>query len=159
MPVGRLLRLLLLSGGLSWFTSPFAADVRLEGNAAAAADIWSSFQRWIAAYDRADLDQSMSIFDPGVVFIYQGSRNQTYEDLRKGYEQDFRSRLPGTRWVPIVDEVYAEGTLGFVRATWELRVAPGGGPSQVKERNRSLDILRLSQGQWRIIRSINFPEK
>jgi uncharacterized protein (TIGR02246 family) len=146
---------------LAWLTpASFAADVRLEGDAAAAGAVWSVFQRWLQAYDRADLEQTMEIFDPGVVFIYQGSRNQSYSDLRKGYEQDFRTRAAGTAWVPLVDEVYADGNLGFVRATWELRVpAPGGAPPQVKERNRSVDILRLSNGRWRIIRSFNFPDK
>jgi uncharacterized protein (TIGR02246 family) len=133
--------------------------VRLDGNAAAAAAVWSTFQRWLHAYDQADIEQTMAIFDPSVVFIYQGSRNQSYSDLRKGYEQDFRTSAAGTAWLPLIDEVYADGNLGFVRATWELRVSTAGGAPQVKERNRSLDILRLSEGRWRLIRSFNFPEK
>ena len=136
-----------------------AEDVRLDGNATAAAGVWSTFQGWLQAYDRGDIEQTMAIFDSSVVFIYQGSRNQSYSDLCKGYEQDFRSRAAGTAWVPRVDEVYADGNLAFVRATWELRVPTPGGVPQVKERNRSLDILRLSEGRWRIIRSFNFPEK
>ncbi len=136
-----------------------AEDVHLEGNAAAATAVWSAFQHWLQAYDRADLEQTMAIFDPNVVFVFQGSKDQSYGDLRKGYEQDFRSRAAGTAWVPHVDEVHADGNLAFVRATWELRVpAPGGAP-RVTERNRSLDILRQSDGRWRIIRSFNFPEK
>ena len=136
-----------------------AEDMRLDGDATAAAAVWSTFQRWLQAYDRAELEQTMAIFDPNVVFIFQGSKDQSYGDLRKGYEQDFRSRAAGTAWVPHVDEVYAAGNLAFVRATWELRIpAPSGAP-RVKERNRSLDILRQSDGRWRIIRSFNFPEK
>jgi uncharacterized protein (TIGR02246 family) len=135
-----------------------AEDLRLAGDTAAGA-VWSTFQRWLQAYDRADIDQTMAIFDPNVVFIFQGSRDQSYADLRNAYEQDFRSRTPGTAWVPLVDEVYADGNVGFVRATWELRIPTPGGAPRVKERNRSLDILRRSDGRWRIIRSFNFPEK
>lgn len=152
--------LVLCFVSLTWLSPASAADVRLGGDVTAAGAVWSTFQRWLRAYDQADLDQTMAIFDPGVVFIFQGSRDQSYADLRKGYEQDFRPRADGTTWVPLVDEVYAEGSLAFVRATWELRVAvASGAASRVKERNRSLDILRLSGGQWHIIRSFNFPEK
>jgi uncharacterized protein (TIGR02246 family) len=136
------------------------ADVRFEGDAAAARAVWSTFERWLLAYDQGDLDQTMAIFDPGVVFIFQGERDQSYADLRKGYEQDFRSRAAGTSWVPLVDEVYADGNVAFVRATWELRVTEKGSSApQVKMRNRSVDILRQANGQWRIIRSFNFQEK
>ena len=155
-----LVSLVAALASLAWVgpASP-AENVRLDGNVTAARGVWSTFQRWLQAYDRADLEQTMAIFDPDVVFIFQGSKDQSYADLRKGYEQDFRSRAPGTAWVPQVDEVYADGNLAFVRATWELRIpAPGGAP-QMKERNRSLDILRQSDGHWRIIRSFNFPEK
>ena len=142
------------------YLDTMAADVRLEGNKAAAAAAWSTFERWLQAYDKADLEKTMETFDPGVVFTFQGGKDQSYADLRKGYEQDFRTRTPGGTWVPLVDEVYADGNLAFVRSTWEFRVpmADGGG-SQVKERNRSVDILRLADKKWRIIRSFNFPEK
>ena len=147
------LSLAFLLVALGW-ASPALAEVRLEGDSAAAKAVWSTFERWADAYDKADLEATMAIFDPGVVFIFQGGRDQSFADLRRGYEQDFRAREPGTSWVPLVDEVYADGNLAFVRATWELHVA-----GTVKERNRSVDILRLSQGQWRIIRSFSFPEK
>ncbi|HLX25299.1 MAG TPA: substrate-binding domain-containing protein [Usitatibacter sp.] len=133
---------------------PAHGEIRFEGDPAAAKAVWATFQRWVQAYDKADLEGTMSIFDAGVVFTFQGGPDQSYADLRKGYEQDFRSRPPGTSWVPLVDEVHADGNLAFVRATWELRVA-----GVAKEHNRSVDILRLSQGQWRIIRSFTFPEK
>jgi len=144
----------LLVASIAWLLCAQAADVRLAGDEAAARQVWSAFQRWLVAYDKGDLEGTMAIFDPGVVFTFQGGRDQSLADLRAGYEQDFRTRPPGASWVPVVDEVYADGNLAFVRATWRLHV--GGA---VKESNRSVDILRLSQGQWRIIRSFTFPEK
>jgi molybdate transport system substrate-binding protein len=148
----RLAALLILTV-LAW-SSPARADVRFEGDTAAGKAVWSAFERWLLAYHKADIDGTMAIFDPGVVLIFQGGPDQSYADLRKGYEQDFRNRPPGTAWVPKVEEVYADGNLAFVRSTWNLYVA-----GELKEHNRSVDILRLSQGQWRIIRSFNFPEK
>ena len=136
-----------------------ADEPRFEGDPAAARAVWSTFQRWQGAYEKADLDGAMAIFDPGVVFIFQGGPDQGYEDLRKGYVQDFRSRAPGSSWVALVDEVYSDGKLAFMRATWELHVKDKDGATRVAERNRSVDILRLDDGKWHIIRSFNFPEK
>jgi uncharacterized protein (TIGR02246 family) len=136
-----------------------AAEVRLTGDAKAAGEVWASFRSWTEAYDKGDLTQIMAIFDRGVVFAFQGGKDQSYEDLRHGYEDDLKSRLPGTTWVPSVEEVYADENLAFVRAIWELHVTNATAQVQVKARNRSLDVLRKVDGQWRIFRSINYPEK
>ena len=55
-------------------------------NVTAAGAVWSTFRRWLQAYDRADLDQTMAIFDPNVAFSFQGSTDQSYADLPKGHE-------------------------------------------------------------------------
>jgi uncharacterized protein (TIGR02246 family) len=127
------------------------ADVRLE--------LLSVFQSWTVAYDEGDLDGTMRIFAPQVLFAFQGGKDQTYDDLRQGYIQDFATRTPGTTWVPKIEEVYVEGSVGFVRSIWELKVKSETGETQTKARNRSVDILSKSSGTWRIIRSFNYPEK
>ena len=136
-----------------------AAAVHLAGDTAAAAEVWSAFQAWLRAYEAGDLPQIMAIFDRGVVFAFQGSADQSYDDLQRSYEDDLKTRKPGTRWLPLVDEVYADAGLAFVRATWELHVADGAAQDVVKASNRSLDVLRKDRGSWRIIRSINYPQK
>ena len=132
-------------------------------NASAAADtrseLLSAFQSWIAAYDKGDLDGTMRIFAPEVLFAFQGGKDQTYDDLRQGYVQDFATRKPGTTWVPHIEEVYVEGSIGFVRSIWELQVKSETGEMKMKARNRSVDILSKSSGTWRIIRSFNYPDK
>jgi hypothetical protein len=40
--------------------------------------------------------------------------DQHYKDLENSYAQDFRSRAPGTKWVPNLQEIYADGGLAFV---------------------------------------------
>ena len=119
----------------------------------------SALQSWTAAYDKGDLDGTMRIFAPEVLFAFQGAKDQTYDDLRQGYVQDFATRTPGTTWVPHIEEVYVEGSVGFVRSIWELKVKSQTGETQTKARNRSVDILSKSSGTWRIIRSFNYPEK
>jgi ketosteroid isomerase-like protein len=55
--------------------------------------------------------------------------------------------------------VYVEGTVAIVRSVWELKVKSGSAETEVKARNRSVDILSKGSGSWRIIRSFNYPEK
>lgn len=135
-----------------------AAPPGLTGNAAAA-EVRSTFETWLHAYEVGDLDRIMAIFDTGVIFEFQGGKDQSWEDLRQGYVSDLKARAPGTKWVPTLEEIHSDGTLAFVRSIWELRVSSNDGPDQTKARNRSMDVFRKAHGHWYIIRSINYPEK
>jgi uncharacterized protein (TIGR02246 family) len=151
----------ILAGLLIAVTSlnAYAKDPELRGDRARSADVWSAFTRWTQAYDKGDMQGIMAIFDADVVFMFQGAQDQSYAELRAGYEADLKSRSPGASWVPLVDEVYADGNLAFVRAVWELHVASPDGKFEVKERNRSMDFLRNRDGRWQLYRSINYPLK
>ena len=139
--------------------APAAGEVRFTGDAAKAKAVWKAFEDWLAAYAKGDLPAVMAIFDPNVRFSYQGVKDQGYADLERSYTRDFRTRQPGSEWIPDVEEVFADGRVAFVRAVWELRVAGVGGRKEVKGRNRSMDLLRSGQdGKWRIFRSMNYPE-
>ena len=149
--------------GAMRFPALFVSLMLLAASASAAAgaetQLRSVFDAWIAAYEKGDLDATMRIFAPGVVFQFQGGKDQSYDDLKRGYVQDFATRSPGTVWVPHIEEVHVEGSMGFVRSIWELKVKSASGEMQTKARNRSVDILSKESGAWRIIRSFNYPEK
>ena len=134
------------------------ATTPLNGDAASAAEVQGTFERWLGAYEKGDLDSTMRIFDPEVIFAFQGGPDQNYAQLRKGYVEDFAARAPGTVWAPKIEEIYADGKLAFVRSRWELRVTTGGN-TVVKERNRSIDVLRRTADGWKIIRSLNYPDR
>jgi len=136
-----------------------AGEPAFHGDAGDAHKVWNTFEAWLGAYEKGDLKSTMAIFDREVIFAFQGAKDQGYAELERGYQTDFASRAPGTVWVPVIDEVYADGSLAFVRSIWELRVKSANGGVEVKERNRSIDVLRRSAEGWKIIRSLNYPEK
>ena len=152
-------RILPFLASILSYSSGFAGTPQMTGDAANGTQVLHVFEQWTSAYEKGDLNGSVSIFAPNVVFAFQGSKDQDYEALRKGYVQDFATRAPGTVWVPRIEEVYVEGTIAIVRSVWELKVQSGSGETQVKARNRSVDILSKGSGSWRIIRSFNYPEK
>jgi ketosteroid isomerase-like protein len=151
----RTVAALLLCGAASLA----AAEPAFHGDAADARKVWNTFEGWLGAYENGDLKSTMSIFDKDVIFAFQGAKDQGYAELERGYQADFASRAPGTVWVPVIDEVYADGGLAFVRSFWELRVKSANGGVEVKERNRSIDVLRRSAEGWKIVRSLNYPEQ
>ena len=137
----------------------YAAGPRLEGDPRQAAAVWNTFQDWLQAYSSGDVAGIMAIFDREVVFSFQGSADQSYAELQRGYEADLKARSAGTAWVPLVQQVYADGNLAFVRAAWELRITGASGTVDVKARNQSLDVLRKVGGHWKILRSMNYPDR
>ena len=151
-------RVMVLAAGLLGSSLSASSDVPMAGDVAKAKVVWAQFEAWLDAYAKGDLDQVMSIFAKDVQFSFRGAPDQSYDQLRAGYIEDFKSRKPGAQWTPRVEEVYADGNLAFVRATWELVVTSTDGKHEVKERNRALDILRAQDGRWVIFRSMNYPE-
>src|SRR4029450_13820132 len=152
-------RSLALLASVLIYSAALTSAAQVVGDTVAGAQVLRVFEHWTIAYEKCDLDGTMSIFAPRAVFAFQGSKDQTYEDLRKGYVQDFATRQPGTAWVARLEEVYVEGSVAIVRSVWELKVKSGSGETQVKARNRSVDVLSKGSGSWRIIRSFNYPEK
>ena len=155
------LRIALVAALVSLAASVHADSVvPLAGDTARAREVWSQFEKWMQAYESADLEGVMAIFDPAVTFSFQGQPDVAYAALRQSYVDDFKTRVAGSAWVPQFEEVYASGDLAFARSHWEFRVPDAQGKPQVKARNRSVDILRRdAKGKWSIFRSLNYPEK
>jgi ketosteroid isomerase-like protein len=151
----RLLAAATLSAALLAPLAPSrAADAPLTGDMAAAAQVWSTFEHWLKAYEAGDLDGIMAIFDRDVIFEFQGGPDANADMLRRDYADDLKARAAGTRWVPRVEEVHADGNTAFVRSIWELHVG-----DRVTQRNRSMDVFQRRDGHWTILRSINYPAK
>ena len=151
----RLLAAATLSAALlAPLTPARAADAPLTGDTVEAAQVWATFERWLKAYEAGDLEGIMAIFDRDVIFEFQGGPDANADMLRRDYADDLKSRAPGTRWVPRVEEVHADGNTAFVRSMWELHVG-----DKVTQRNRSMDVFQRRDGHWNILRSINYPAK
>jgi ketosteroid isomerase-like protein len=139
-------------------SNAFADTPKFSGDKARAAELWKQFEHWLVAYEKADLDGVMEIFAKDAIFSFQGAPDAGYDDLEAAYVADFASRKPGSKWVPIAEEVYAEGTMAIVRSRWEMQMPDGKGGITTKERNRGLDVFKWTKDGWRLIRSLNYQE-
>jgi ketosteroid isomerase-like protein len=153
-----LARAILLVVLCAFASNSFADTPKFSGDKVRAAALWKQFEEWLVAYEKADLDRVMSIFDKDAVFSFQGAPDAGYDELEAAYVADFASRKPGSKWVPIAEEVYAEGTMAIVRSRWELQMPDGKGGILTQERNRGLDVFKWTKDGWRLIRSLNYQE-
>jgi ketosteroid isomerase-like protein len=119
-----------------------------------APEIKAVYDHWLAAYRAHDLDGTMAIFDPGVVFQFQGAPDASWADLKTSYVQEFASHGSGV-WSPEFRSIEISGDLAAAFSEW--RLADGG---TVKAHNNSLDLFRRDAAcHWHIVRSLNYPLK
>jgi ketosteroid isomerase-like protein len=134
-------------------------EPRLIGDKHKAAEVWSSVKKWTSSYSRRDLKAVMEVFDRDEVFSFAGAPDSSYAQLEAGYRAEFAQPRPIGDWIPLLDEVYAEGKTAYVRGIAELHVKAPDGTVKVADRNRCIDIYRLHDDrQWRIFRTMCYPD-
>jgi ketosteroid isomerase-like protein len=122
------------------------------------AEIQAMYSRFSSAFAARDINSLMSVFDRTVILSYQDSPDMNYAELKAGFENDFRVDPPGTRWEGVAEECRVEGNMAVVIGHWENQVTKKDSV-EVRQRIRSVDILRRKDGKWKIVRTINYPEQ
>ncbi len=152
-------RLVTILVALSSITALSSAQIfPLRGDRTKARQVQAVFAQWSKAYEARDLNGTMSIFDPGVAFVFQGDQERSWTELEAGYRSDFAKGQKG-RWIQALQEIYADGNLAIVSSVWSYELTVDG-KTKTLARNRSMDVLRLgADKKWRIFRSMNYPEK
>jgi len=129
--------------------------------AADLAAVRQQWSEWTEAYASRNLARTMEIFDPEVIFSFQGSADQNFADLERGYKEEFSQPESKLEWVPQFEEFECSGDLGFVRSTWVLRRTDPAGKVEELDKNRGVDLFRRQNrsGKWKIFRSLNYSVK
>jgi steroid delta-isomerase len=120
------------------------------------ADLRAVFSAWVAAYDARDFEGAMAIFDPSVVFQFQGAPDQTYGDLERGYRADVAQAQATRHGRPSFESVFVSGDLADMFSTWRLAVTANG-RTRVAQTNHGVDVLkRGADCRWRIVHWLNY---
>jgi len=119
-----------------------------------APEIKAVYDHWLAAYRAHDLDGTMAIFAPDVVFQFQGAPDAGWSDLKASYAQEFAGHASGA-WSPEFRSIEVSDDLAAAFSEWKL-VQDGA----VKAHNNSIDLFRRDAVcHWHIVRSLNYPLK
>lgn len=95
--------------------------MRLGGEIREARAVLDADERWLAAFNRADVTTLLAIYAPDVVVMPPDRPDlQGHEAVSGWLSELFRDNT--ARQALIHDEVYAEGSLAFLRGRFELEV-------------------------------------
>jgi len=120
-------------------------------------EIQKLYSQFSTAFAKRDINSIMAVFDKSVTLSYQGAGDADFEQIKAGFEYDFKNDPPGTTWSGFPGESHQDGNLAIVIAHWEYYVLSNG-KKQRQHRIRSVDVLKRSNGQWKIVRTVNYPE-
>ena len=120
--------------------------------------IQSLYSQFTAGFAKRAINLVMSVFDKSATLSYQDAADSNFGQIKAGFEYDFRNDPPGTTWAGFPEESHQEGNLAVVIAHWEF-YALNDGKKVRQQRIRSIDVLRRTNGKWKIVRTINYPER
>jgi steroid delta-isomerase len=134
--------------------APAAAD---DDDAQAA--IRRALLQWTADFNARNVDKVCDLFEPGLIYDFQGLPEQRYDDicprLKRALGDDTRS---WTYAQPDIKEILVFGDIAVVRLTWTSTVT-GGPEGEVKSVEPGMDIFRRqSDGSWKIMRYLAYSQ-
>ena len=113
------------------------------------------FERFIAAFNKGDLETLRSLYTDDALVIPPGQPltggpdaiiAQLWGPTFDAFDAD--AALP-------IDEIQLGDEWGFVRGTYEMRLYPSSGGDPVTEEGRYIDIVKKDpNGAWKIARAI-----
>ena len=122
----------------------------------AADEFQAQFDNWSRAYQAHDLDVSMRLFAPELVFESQDHPDLSFADLRAEFARQF-AEMSHPRWIGHVDDVVAAGEVATVFSTWKAFAVRDGSQVLILTQ-RSADVFRPGAAcNWRITHSLNYP--
>jgi steroid delta-isomerase len=153
MQAGVLARLILTLILAMTLASPAGADDDAQ------TAIRNALVQWTADFNSRRVDKVCDLFEPGLVYDFQGLREQRYDDicprLKRALSDDTRS---WTYAEPDIKEILVFGDLAVVRLTWTSTVK-GGAKGEVKSVEPGMDIFRRQpDGSWKIMRYMAYSQ-
>ena len=119
-------------------------------------EIRSKLNQWVLDYQNRDMAGVKSIFSKNLIGSYQGSPDQTYDDIENSYW--FGNDTISANYHLTIEEIQIEKNLGFVRDTWAYYEL--NNKTQVVDtvlRVRSYEIWQKENDEWKITRWISYP--
>jgi len=123
------------------------------------AKIRAALNDWTADFNAHRADKVCDLFEPGLIYDFQGLPEQRYGDicsrLKRALTDETRS---WTYAQPDIKEILVFGHIAMVRLTWTSTVT-GGPEGAVKSVEPGMDIFRRQpDGSWKIMRYMAFSQ-
>jgi steroid delta-isomerase len=135
------------------------APVSAAADDDAQAAIRRALLQWTADFNARRVDKVCDLFEPGLIYDFQGLPEQRYDDicprLKRALDDDTRS---WTYAQPDIKEILVFGDMAVVRLIWTSTVT-GGAEGEVKSVEPGMDIFRRQpDGSWKIMRYLAYSQ-
>ena len=145
--------ILILILAMTLAPAPAAADDDAQ------AAIRRALLQWTADFNARRADKVCDLFEPGLIYDFQGLPEQRFDDICPGLKRalgdDTRS---WTYAQPDIKEILVFGDMAVVRLTWTSTVT-GGPEGEVKSVEPGMDIFRRQpDGSWKITRYLAYSQ-
>lgn len=108
-------------------------------------------RRFVAAFNREDLDAVMEFFADGAVYDeFNGRRNVGKDAIRAAFKPQFSGAFGAMRFLD--EDLFADAESGKVMASWRCTLALKGEPTSW----RGLDLLHFVNG--RIVAKLTYAK-
>ena len=120
--------------------------------------IKNEMNKWMKAYNKKDLNNSVAILAEDYIGFYYGHPDQTPKNIREQNEEVFKNKYLKATLSMEADEIVTSGDLAYVsiKQKWAFKPSVSNTP-QVAFEKGILIFKKQSDGKWKIIRSSTFP--
>jgi ketosteroid isomerase-like protein len=121
------------------------------------AKIRAALNDWTADFNARRAGKVCDLFEPGLIYDFQGLPEQRYDDICPRLKRALASETRSWTYAqPDIKEILVFGDVAVVRLTWTSTVT-GGPEGEVKSVEPGMDIFRRQpDGGWKIMRYMAF---
>lgn len=122
------------------------------------AKIRASLTEWTADFNARRADKVCDLFEPGLIYDFQGLPEQRYGDICDRLKRVLGDDARSYTYSADIKEILVFGDVAVVRLVWTLTITDGA-EGETKSVEPGMDIFRRqSDGSWKIMRYMAFSE-
>ena len=127
---------------------------RLGGDLEQARRVQEADERWIAAFNRGDVDAVVALYAPDVVVMPPGEPSLRGRETVRRWLSEFFDRHTARQSL-VNDEIVVAGDWAWMRGHFSLLVAARDGTGELRRHGKHLVIWRRQDdGSWRAARDL-----
>lgn len=120
--------------------------------------ITNILNEWIDAFNKRDLQKSLSIYSEDFIGYYPDQPDQTFKSVKEQYQHLLVNKNLSIKLAIKIDEIQLSGNQAFVRMVLSATVKPVFATEATTAHDKGIQIWQKNQdGEWKLIRVSTFP--
>ena len=113
---------------------------------------------WIDAFNKRDLQKSLSIYSEDFIGYYPAQPDQSYKTIKEQYQHLLTNNNLSIKLAVKIEEIEMSGNLAFVRMILTATIKPAFATEATTAHDKGIQIWQKNQdGEWKLIRASTFP--